>query len=164
MKRRLTATGRFLRDPDVQSSLFWAIMGILFCVGGLEYGLRRSGIPGPGFVPFLVGLCLLLLSLSLALSAAMRSAGQSSRSKAILPERKGLWRLLLVIVGLIFYIAGIERIGFILTTCVFLVILLRLEPRRWAFVVPAALGVTVFFYVLFKILLRVPLPQGPFGF
>ena len=56
------------RDRDVTSSVFWALVGILFCIGGLHYGLRRSGIPGPGFLPFVTGLILVALSLILLLS------------------------------------------------------------------------------------------------
>jgi putative tricarboxylic transport membrane protein len=152
------------RDRDVTSSMFWALVGILFCTGGIYYGLRRSGIPGPGFLPFVTGLILVALSLTLLISGILRKRSGRTLDELLLPDRQALKRILQTLAALCFYALAVERLGFALTTFVFMIVVLRLEPRRWYFLLSAAIGATVFFFALFKILLKVPLPSGILGY
>lgn len=155
---------RFFRDQDRGSSLFWAVVGVFFCVGGLNYGLKQSGIPGPGFLPFLAGLILVSLSLLLFLSTFLRKTGAVSEGKALSPSREGLRKIIQALLSLCFYVLAVEQLGFFMTAFLFMVLILRLEPRKWIFIVPCALGSTAFFYILFKVVLGVPLPRGILGF
>ena len=152
------------RDRDVTSSMFWALVGILFCTGGIYYGLRRSGIPGPGFLPFVTGLILVALSLTLLIAGVLRKRSGAPLAEPLLPGRQAMQRILQALVALCFYALAMERLGFAPTTFLFMVLALRLEPRRWTFIIPAAIGATAFFFLLFKVLLRVPLPPGILGY
>ena len=152
------------RDRDVTSSVFWALVGILFCIGGVHYGLRRSGIPGPGFLPVVTGLILIVLSLILLISRFLRQRDEASSAEKRMPSGEALKRILKALGALCLYTLILERLGFAMTTFLFMVVLLRLEPRRWTFIIPAALGATAFFFFLFKVLLRVPLPPGILGY
>ena len=152
------------RDRDVSSSVFWALVGILFSIGGIHYGIRRSGIPGPGFLPFVTGLILVVLSLTLLISGVLRKRSSATFAEPLLPDRQAIQRILQVLVALCFYALAMERLGFAPTTFLFMVLALRLEPRRWTFIIPAAIGATAFFFLLFKVLLRVPLPPGILGY
>ena len=52
-----------MKYRDFVSSLFWMGFGILFCVYAWQYGLIGGpGIPGPGCLPFIVGVGLISLS------------------------------------------------------------------------------------------------------
>jgi putative tricarboxylic transport membrane protein len=152
------------RDRDVKSSLFWALIGILFCIGGFHYGIRRSGIPGPGFLPFVTGLILVALSVTLLISRFLNRGGRAGPKEEPMPGGLALSRILKVLGALCLYVLILEPLGFILTTFLFMVLLLRLEPRNWLFIVPGAIGATLFFFLLFKVLLRVPLPSGLLGY
>ena len=152
------------RDRDVTSSVFWALVGILFCIGGLHYGLRRSGIPGPGFLPIVTGLILVALSLALLISRLLRKTDEEVSAEKLMPGGQALKRILKALGALCLYTLMLERLGFAMTTFLFMVVILRLEPRRWTFIVPAALGATAFFFLLFKVFLRVPLPPGILGY
>ncbi|MGE5838742.1 MAG: tripartite tricarboxylate transporter TctB family protein [Deltaproteobacteria bacterium] len=152
------------RDRDVTSSLFWALIGILFCIGGFHYGIRRSGIPGPGFLPFVTGIILAALSLTLLLSRLLNNRDRAEPKAEPMPAGQALQKILKVLGALCLYVLILEHLGFVLATFLFMVLLLRLEPRRWIFIIPGALGATAFFFVLFKILLRVPLPAGLLGY
>ncbi len=151
-------------DRDLTSSVFWAVVGILFCIGGLHYGLRKSGIPGPGFLPFVTGLILVALSLVLLLSRLLKKGDEAVSVGEPMPGGEALKRILQALGGLCLYALALERLGFAATTFLFMVIVLRLGPRRWAFIIPAAIGATAFFFFLFKVLLRVPLPPGILGY
>jgi putative tricarboxylic transport membrane protein len=152
------------RDRDVTSSVFWAVVGILFCIGGIHYGLRRSGIPGPGFLPFVTGLILVALSLILLISRLLRKRDEADSAGEPMPSGQALTRILKALGALCLYVLILEHLGFMLTTFLFMVLVLRLEPRRWIFIIPAAIGTTVFFFFLFKVLLKVPLPPGILGY
>lgn len=151
------------RDRDVTSSLFWILLGVLFCIGGLHYGIRRSGIPGPGFLPLVTGLVLVAFSLILLISRFLKRSDTAGPIGEPMPGGQALKRILKVLGALFLYVLLLEPLGFLLTTFLFMVLLLRLEPRSWLFIVPGAIGASLFFFVLFKVLLRVPLPQGILG-
>jgi putative tricarboxylic transport membrane protein len=152
------------RDRDVTSSLFWILTGILFCIGGFHYGIRRSGIPGPGFLPFVTGLLLVALSLALLISRLLNRRDTAGSIGEPMPRGEAFRRILIVLGALCLYVVLLEPLGFLLTTFLFMVLALRLEPRRWTFILPAAIGATAFFFCLFKVLLRVPLPSGILGY
>ena len=152
------------RDRDVTSSVFWALVGILFCIGGVHYGLRRSGIPGSGFLPFVTGLILVALSLILLLSRLVNKRDGGDLAIEPMPRGEALKRILKALGALCLYVLILEHLGFMMTTFLFMVLVLRLEPRRWTFIIPAAIGTTAFFFFLFKVLLRVPLPPGILGY
>ena len=152
------------RDRDVTSSLFWILTGILFCIGGFHYGIRRSGIPGPGFLPFVTGLLLVALSLALLISRLLNRRDTAGSIGEPMPRGEAFRRILIVLGALCLYVLLLEPLGFLLTTFLFMVLVLRLEPRSWLFIVPSAIGATLFFFVLFKVLLRVPLTSGLLGY
>lgn len=152
------------RDRDVTSSMFWILIGILFCIGGLHYGIRRSGIPGPGFLPFATGLILVALSLILLLSRFLKRRDEAGAIGEPMPRGEALRRILKALGALCLYVLILEPLGFLLTTFLFMILALRLEPRRWTFILTLAIGATAFFFLLFKVLLRVPLPPGILGY
>jgi len=136
------------RERDLTSSLFWTLAGVLFCIGGVHYGIRRSGIPGPGFLPFVAGLILVVLSLTLLISGILRKRSGRTLDELLLPDRQALKRILQTLAALCFYALAVERLGFALTTFFFMVLALKLEPRRWTFIIPVAMGATIFFFAL----------------
>ncbi len=152
------------RDRDVTSSVFWAVVGILFCIGGIQYGLRRSGIPGPGFLPVVTGLILVALSLILLISRLLKRRADAGSIGEPMPSGQALKRILQALGGLCFFALAIEHLGFAVTTFLFMIVVLRLGPRGWTFIIPAAIGATAFFFFLFKVLLKVPLPAGLLGY
>jgi len=152
------------RDRDVNSSMFWILIGVFFCIGGLHYGIRRSGIPGPGFLPFVTGLILVALSVTLLGARLLKRKDRAGSIGEPMPRAQALRRILKALGALCLYVLILEPLGFLLTTFLFMVLALRLEPRRWTFILPAAIGATAFFFFLFKVLLRVPLPPGILGY
>ena len=153
------------RDRDVNSSLFWILIGVFFCIGGLHYGIRsRSGIPGPGFLPFVTGLILVALSVTLLVARLLKRREGAGSIGELMPSGEALRRILIVLGALCLYVVLLDPLGFLLTTFLFMIVILRLEPRRWTFLLPVAVGATLFFFVLFKVLLRVPLPSGLLGY
>jgi hypothetical protein len=76
------------------------------------------------------------------------------------------WRHAVAILGACVFMAlALERLGYRLTIVVVLFGLLgALERKRWLVAAGFAIGFAWGTYFLFNTLLRVPMPQGPFGF
>jgi uncharacterized membrane protein YeaQ/YmgE (transglycosylase-associated protein family) len=66
--------------------------------------------------------------------------------------------------ALLGYVVLLGILGFVAVTFLFLLLLLRLERRGWAFSVVSALLGAFASYVLFQLWLKTQLPVGPLGF
>ncbi len=122
----------------------------------LPFGTVRD--PGPGTVPVLLALTLLVCSL------AVVAGGAAARPVAALPwtERR---HAVAILGACVFMALTLERFGYRLTIFVALLGLLALlEKKRWFVAAGFALGFALGTYFLFNTLLRVPLPLGPFRF
>ncbi len=112
--------------------------------------------PGPGFLPFGLALCLVILSLALIL----KSWKSNVSPVPFWPKRTWL-RPLLGVVIFILYALVIQRLGFILSTLLFLIIWMRLIERvRWQRLIGISIGTTGALYFIFVFFLEVPLPMG----
>jgi putative tricarboxylic transport membrane protein len=124
--------------------------------GSTQLSMGKFKHPGPGFMPFGLGLCLIILSLVLIL----KNLGRNSSPIPFWSHRTWL-RPLLGLAILVFYAFGIDRLGFILTTFIFLLIWMGLIERlRWKTALSISMGTTVALYLLFVFFLEVPLPKG----
>ncbi len=118
--------------------------------------MGRVRHPGPGFIPFGLALCLIILSLALI----FKSWNRDIPSASFWPRRAWL-RPLLGVVIFIFYALVIQWLGFLLSTLLFLVIWMRLIERvRWQTLIGVSIGTTAGLYFIFVFFLEVPLPMG----
>jgi hypothetical protein len=136
----------------------------LVCVGSLELGFGSFSDPGTGFMPFLAGSLLGILSI-LDLASGVLSKYRSLRTDVQIWSNIHWGRLLSTLVSLVIYTALLPILGFTLPTALLMFFLLRLiEPRpRWI-VVLSSLGIAGAFYVAFVIVLGAQLPRGILGF
>ncbi|MBM4278230.1 MAG: tripartite tricarboxylate transporter TctB family protein [Deltaproteobacteria bacterium] len=124
--------------------------------GSTHLSMGRFKHPGPGFLPFGLGLCLIILSLILI----FKNLGRSPFPLPFWPQRTWL-RPMLGLVILTFYAFFINHLGFILTTFIFLMIWMGLIERlRKKTVLIISLGTTAALYLLFVFFLEIPLPLG----
>ena len=154
-----------MKHRDLFSSLFWMGFGTLFLIGALKQGLIRKGIPGPGFVPFIVAIILISLSLMVFIPAVgkRKEANQTTGSPKFFPEEDSFKKIFLATIALFAYGFALEYGGFIVTTFVFMLFMSRLIERiRWIKVFAIAFLTAVLSYLLF-FALEVQLPEGILG-
>jgi Tripartite tricarboxylate transporter TctB family len=122
----------------------------------LPFGTIRD--PGAGAVPVLLALTLLVCSVTVVLGEAI------AHPVAAIPWSE--WRHAVAILGACAFMAlALERLGYRLTILVTLLALVSLvEKKGWVVGTVFAVGFSLGSYYLFNTLLRVPMPQGPFGF
>ncbi len=134
--------------------------GALFAIGGFEQGLVHEGIPGPGSLPFIVG----LICIGLSLVVFIQSFKQKPQSfKNFFPHQSSLPNLILALVSIMGYGLLLKPLGFVPTTFIFLIFSLRLIGReKWGTTFVFSLLVAVLSHILFASL-QVELPKGVMG-
>ena len=153
-----------MKNRDLISSLFFIGVGIIFCVGAANYGFKHLGSIGPGFLPFIAGMILISLSIGVLIPAFKRRKDKTIGTQKFFPEKDSLKKLLNLLLALFGYSISLKYLGFPLTTFLFMVFLLRfIEPERWVTIFIVASVITVSFYLLFDLLLKVLLPKGILG-
>jgi putative tricarboxylic transport membrane protein len=152
---RLTA-----RRVDVIAGSIFVAVGVFVLVQSLKLSFYIDEVPGPGFFPTVLAVALMICGGLLILMALTGS----SKEEFELPTRGqaqrslGLWLAILaasILVGVIGFLAAM----FLLVA----VILLGIEGRRSVGTIAAIILTPMLAYLLFGVLLRVPLPSGPFG-
>lgn len=136
--------------------------GVFFVIGSgaaylaIEMGYGSARFPGPGFLPFWIAS---LVVLTAGLYFLARLGSDTARRR--LWERD-TWRRpgLSAIIMLLFTLL-MGWLGFFASTCLlFLAWLIVVERERWLTVVAVSALGTFGAYILFAVLLKVPLPKG----
>jgi putative tricarboxylic transport membrane protein len=144
------------------SSLVWFGMGLFICVGSLRLSLGNFHNPGPGFLSFYAGLILGALALVVHLQSRKAPSGDK-KNKPIWTNRPKGFKMVLTVFALLAYAVGMNYLGFLVSTFVFLVFLLRvIEPQRWSVALLGSLVASVAFYFIFDLGLQSQLPKGLF--
>jgi len=73
--------------------------------------------------------------------------------------------MVLTVLALLGYAVIMNYLGFLMSTFIFLVFLLRvIEPQRWPVALLGSLVASTAFFCIFEIGLQSQLPRGPFRF
>jgi putative tricarboxylic transport membrane protein len=141
-------------DVDLGASVFLILIGGVVMIGALGLGLGTAEQIRPGFMPFLCGIILTVLSLLLFFSAWRGRTGKF--------QPLGEWRRpLTVLIGLMVYVILFNLLGYVISTAILSVIILRVfDMRSKGGLLLVSLGIAVGTFVLFNSLLGVELPAG----
>lgn len=137
---------------------FWIGLGLFVMVLSYLLGLGGLHNPGPGLMPFLLGLLLFLASayfLITLLPKKVRQEGAFEGDKGQISYVK----LCLVLGSLFAYSLLLESLGFLVTTLLILPILFRSMNNRWVSVLFASILTAFIAYFLFTYL-GVRFPKG----
>jgi putative tricarboxylic transport membrane protein len=148
------------KNKDFLSSVVWGAVALAFTWGGLRLGVGSLHRPGPGFIPSMIGVLLLLLSAALLLITL--SQGKNEQAKVALWKEKGSWeKILSSFIALLFYLILLNPLGYLVTTFLFLTYLIRfVSGKGWRLALGIAILTSGASYLLFAIGLEVRLPQG----
>ena len=143
---------------DRASAIVLIIFALLVIWESRQLPLGTFRQPGPAFIPILLALLLLMFAVFLVLT--------SSRAASLSSITWTEWRhALAILAASLFSVFAIERLGYRLTVLLVLGFLVKLlEQRSWIVSLSFAFTLSFGSFFLFYTVLRVPLPQGPFGF
>jgi putative tricarboxylic transport membrane protein len=142
---------------DRWTGLFFTLFSLYVCFESWRLGVGSFFRPGAGFFPFYSSLLLGLLSLILGLLAF--------RGKV---EKADSWtdvgNTVTVSLTVLGFALLLTWLGFVITTFLFILFLLRaVERRAWLLSAGAALLISAAFYVVFGLWLKAQLPAGILG-
>ena len=145
-------------SSEFYQGLLWLLIGVAVTFFSRKYSMGTLSEPGPGVLPFGLGLVLILLSV-LLLFRSRRHREMSQDKRLPFGSRYGrvLWVILLLGAGTF----CLETLGYLLL--LFLLIagaMVIVEPRRWVSALMLGVASSILSYVLFNIWLKVPLPRG----
>lgn len=143
-----------MKPGDLVASAFFILVGIYVTISAIGLKVGTPIAPKPGFFPFLGGLTMIGLSGILLFKACFgRSTGTQAFGK--------IGNLFLVLLGLVFYIATLESMGYLISTTILSVIVLRvLGTKSGSVLIGTSLILAIGSYLLFSRFLDVPLPKG----
>ncbi|MBK4217914.1 tripartite tricarboxylate transporter TctB family protein [Paracoccus caeni] len=130
------------------------VIGIVCIWSGIELGFTQNHLPGPGFMPVIYGILMVLCAVPVTLSELR-----------VGPADEGYAKPLLLAGVLVMTIIGFGIIGgigslFLMMFGLF-VLLERLPPLRSLLI--SAAGAALFYFIFVRAL-SVALPNGPWGF
>jgi len=119
-----------MRQSHILVNFFWIGLGMFVMIFSYHLGLGRFSNPDSGLMSFLLGLLLVLLSLYGLIGSLLKKAGDEK-----LPTEGGrqtsYGKIALVLMALMIYSFILEKLGFVITTWIFLFLLFRNMGNRW---------------------------------
>ncbi len=156
--------------PVTSTRVAELVMAAVFLAFGalVMWDSRRLGAswgddgPQAGYFPFYIGLFIVVSSLA----NVFRALNLGEKGRAAFVEWGQLKMVLLVMVPTVVYVALISNpwfeLGIYVASAVFIAFFMwYLGKYGWAKIVPVSLGVVVFFFLMFEVWFKVPLPKGP---
>ncbi len=156
-------------DPMIKndrvSSIFWFFIGIYVCIHAYYLSLGRLHKPGPGFIFFLAGALLSILSVLNFVGTLTKKTKDHEGNNLGSPWTGVRWQSnIVVLIVLAVYVALFNFLGFFLSTFLLLLFLFKfLEPTRWWVAILAAILTISISYMVFVFWLQVPFPRGILG-
>jgi len=146
---------------DILSGLFWLGVSVFVSIQGVYLGVGTFLTPGPGFVLFWSSLIFGILSIVLVIRAML---GRGGKRRLADSWRGSKWsHVLITIIALFLYASFLTRIGFLLMTFGFMVLLYGLgKPKPWV-TVGGAFVTIMLAYVIFHFALQIQFPRGILG-
>jgi hypothetical protein len=151
-----------LKLKDLIGGLFWLGVGLLLSLWATRYSIGSLTLPGPGSLPLVLGLILILLSIILIARGILSSrvTGRDSSPLLLTGWKKGVYTVVILLLGAFFF----ERLGYLLTFFHLIVFLMRgAGAQSWKRTVLVAICSALGVYLVFVRLLEQPLPLGLLG-
>ena len=143
---------------DQVAGFILTAVGLIVAWESRNYPFGTLADPGPGYLPFMLGLVLAAFGMLVVLT------GRRARTFGF-GQFGDAGKTFAVLAGLGFAALALERLGYPLTIIIMLVYYLGvIERRHWLPTVLLSLGMAYGSYGLFAKLLQVQLPRGPLGF
>ena len=127
---------------------------------GLDLGTWKR--LGPGYFPFVASIALGIVSLSLLVRTVLKEPLRKVPAARAEGPQPINWRcIVLTVAGMLVYVAIFDRLGFVPSTFLIMVFLIRAVGRAvWRVTIITALSITIASYLLFEVALDARLPKG----
>lgn len=137
------------------------LLGFSVFIGyfSIHLGIGELNLLGAGFIPFLAAILLFVLSIIVLIKGFFEKDKQEGHKEPLhLEEVK---KPLMLLGGLIMYAILLVPLGYPVTMFLFVFFMFFImQPKKWKTDLPYAALVSIVSFVLFNVLLDVPMPFG----
>ena len=145
---------------EILLSIFFMIISMTIYI--LTYQFPKQTVAlSPKVFPQFVSACLFILSLVLLIQGITGIKKESEQKKVKLALNNiFLLKILTMIILAFFYLRILPLTGYIISTPLFLAgSMLLFNEKRWFLIVTVSIVTSVLFYILFRIVFKIPLPR-----
>jgi putative tricarboxylic transport membrane protein len=155
------------RMVDAVTAVLIFVVGAVVAWDSMRIGAKwGSDGPEAGYFPFYIGLILCIASVVNFIAALKQKreaeGGQSFVSRASL---KSVFTVLIPTIVYVAFIGGVgplPKLGIYVSSLIFIAVFMKLLGKySWVKTLSVAVLVPVFFFLMFEIWFKVPLPKGP---
>jgi len=141
---------------SVVQGFLWLGLGILVLILSQKYSMGTLREPGPGALPFGLGIVFILLSIILLITALRK--GETDKPPIF---GKQASKVVAAIAFLVIDTLFLESLGYLIAIFILIVvIMLIMKPRQWISALVLGSISSISTYVIFDIWLKVSLPKG----
>jgi putative tricarboxylic transport membrane protein len=161
MSEKPEASGQSVgtRWPELIVAAVLMVLAALVIIDSLRVGIgwAEDG-PRSGYFPFYIGMLLLLSSGSVLVRQLLKWRSEDSQ----FAERSQIALVIAVLVPMVVYVGLIALLGIYLASFALIAYFMRRHGRYgWLLTGSVAVGVPLFFFIVFERWFLVPLPKGP---
>ncbi len=163
-----------MRDkaPDLIGAGLLVALGVAFAIGGSGYGVFGEGSRvGPGFMPFVAGVLLVVFGVMIGVEAALHRGRvpshtvQNTQEGGVEGEEEAEGSTVAVAFGLMLVtVLLIPLLGFLLSFGLLILALVTFVEREgWVRGILLSVGAITVTWLTFVVFLQIPLPPGILG-
>jgi hypothetical protein len=143
-----------VKKAQVIAGIFWIGLSLFVMLVSSNLGLGKLRNPGPGLMPFVIGLMLLLVSLLFVARLLLKTHGKGEiGSEVEAPSPTGYWKISILLGSLIAYELLLEKLGYPIATFLLLFLLLRVTgSKKWIATLVSSGLISLATYFLFNFL------------
>lgn len=148
---------------DISSSIFFFVLGLFLAIQSVRLSVWGRSGPEAGFFPLVTAVLMVGLSLGIMIKSFTLIRAKK-KEKMLKDQERGevsIFKVSSYAVLMTLYVTSIERVGFLISSTLFLILILKyVEGQRWKTTFAVwfvSIGVS---YILFVYFLGVPLPRG----
>ncbi len=149
-----------MKIADRVGGVLLLAFAVYIFVTSLSLGYVAGGVPGAGFLPLWAGVLLAVSAVTILVKSWKKPL-----SGPLIANRTLLWRTVIFGLGIAVMAFVMPYLGMVTTLALFMLFAVPfLGARNRIKIAVSVVLVPLFVYVLFQVILKVPLPVGPWRF
>jgi putative tricarboxylic transport membrane protein len=144
-------------------TIVWIALGVFVSIYAYKLGMGKLSEPGPGFIPFWLGIIVSGLALlKLVRESRARGEGEGANNETVKGAggSSGIGKLVFIAVTLLAYALALDWLGYIITTLLAMILLLRFSGyTQWIRIAVYSIVIVGISYLMFRYL-GVQFPAG----
>jgi len=150
-----------MKRLDLIKGLVLFGFSLICCSQSIRLPLWIAKKPGPGLVPLVLGVALGVLSLLFVIAKGFK---KKTEAVPLWADQRNKKRILLTLAILLVYAIVLPYLGFLVSSFFLIFFLLALSYSQKRIVLGmASVLISLAFYIIFQILLKIQLPHGVLG-